>query len=790
MTSELRDRLQASLGADYTVGRELGGGGMARVFVADDTGLGRKIVVKVLPAELAASVNLERFKQEIRLAARLQHPHIVPLLSTGEVDGLPFFTMPYVEGESLETRLASVGELPVTDAVRILREVASALGYAHKEGVVHRDVKPGNVLLSGGIAMVTDFGIAKALLDAKRTPNAEKLTDIGTAVGTPAYSAPEQAAADPQVDQRADIYAWGVMAYEILTGTPPFAGRTAQATLAAHVSEPPEEILRKRPRVPAALAVLVMKCLEKRPADRPQSADEIIRALDASSSTGDHTSAPVVRRNKIVLRSLIALVLLGVIAFAANRWRGGPSPSAAAASSSTRTIAVLPFASGDTAHEFFSDGITDELGMALSQVQGLQVISRRSAYAFQGKANDPRDIGKALGASLLLDGTVRREGNRVRVTSQLTNASDAIVLWSDHYEGDAKDVFALQDSIAHSIVRALKLAIGVGSAPAIAGVRTGNLEAHDLYLQGKFEASKHTREGLIAALDLFRRSSAKDPTYAPPLVGLADAYGWLADDYVPAHEAYVTATAAVRKAIAIAPDLGEAHAVLAWILSAYNWRPVAAAAEGKRAVELDPTSALAHSNYSYPLMYIGKRDEALAEMKRAVALEPLSGAFSANLEWHYVMRGEYQNAIDQHRHTIQVDPHYFFDDSWAGAANRELGRYDEALKLYVQAQSLHEGRPVPGLAMTYARMGDTARARTVLAELITMSREGFVKPEGIAQVYASLGDFKNAFVWLDKALANRSNGLLWLNQLPGYKPLRGDPRFAALVKRVAADTLP
>ncbi|HVT39089.1 MAG TPA: serine/threonine-protein kinase, partial [Gemmatimonadaceae bacterium] len=282
MSDDLRQQLQATLGGAYTLERELGGGGMSRVFVATETALGRQVVVKVLPSEMAGQVSADRFKREISLAAQLQHPHIVPLLAAGDAGGLPYFTMPFVKGESLRARLTAHGELPVNQAVRVLREVASALAFAHEAGVVHRDIKPDNVLLSGGAAMVTDFGVAKALsvagaLGARSTSPA---TSIGVALGTPAYMAPEQASADPLVDHRADIYAWGVLAYELLTGSTPFSGRTAGAMLAAHVNEPPEHIARRRPAIPPALAQLVMRCLEKRSSDRPQRAEELVHELD------------------------------------------------------------------------------------------------------------------------------------------------------------------------------------------------------------------------------------------------------------------------------------------------------------------------------------------------------------------------------------------------------------------------------------------------------------------------------------------------------------------------------
>jgi serine/threonine protein kinase len=277
--TDIREQVQAAVGSTYQLERELGGGGMSRVFLATETVLGREVVIKVLAPELAEGLNVERFRREIQLAARLQHPHIVPLLTAGEAGRLPFFTMPFIQGESLRARLARGGELPIGDAVRLLREVAAALAYAHAHGVVHRDIKPDNVLVSGGSAMVTDFGVAKALDAATNTATGHQLTQLGVALGTPAYMAPEQAAADPATDHRADLYAFGAMAYELLTGEPPFTGRPTQALLAAHAIETPEPIARRRPAVAGPLAELIMRCLEKRPADRPQPTRSCARSM-------------------------------------------------------------------------------------------------------------------------------------------------------------------------------------------------------------------------------------------------------------------------------------------------------------------------------------------------------------------------------------------------------------------------------------------------------------------------------------------------------------------------------
>ena len=770
---------------------------MSRVFLAHEIALDRQVVIKVLPPEMAASLSVDRFNLEIRLAAKLQHPHIVPLLSAGEVDGMPYFTMPYVEGESLRAQIARRGEAPASEAVRVLREVASALDYAHSMGIVHRDIKPDNILLSHGSAMVTDLGVAKAL-NASATRGDGGLTALGTTLGTPAYMAPEQAAADPDIDHRADIYAWGVMAYELLSGATPFAGRTPQGMLAAHVSEPPEPLDHRRPGVGPALSALVMRTLEKRRADRPQTAAALVHALDAvitpdpselsrigfTSGVSPATSS----RRRLLVGALVSLFVASVVAAAyASMHRGTTAaPAAAATATDRRTIAVMPFVAvgNDSTQEYVSDGMTDELAAALAKVPGLQVAARRSAFAFKGKNVDPATIGRELKVGLLLDGTVRRAGDRVRVNAQLTNAVNGIVLWSDRYEGDAKDVFAVQDSIAAAIVAALRLTLGADDGGELASTRTKSLAAHDLYLKGRFEASKHSKTGLLTALALFQQSVELDPSYPLPWVGMADAYGWLADEYMPSREAYAKAKTAVTRAITLAPTLSEAHAVLGWILYAYDWDFAASEKESRTAVELDSASALARSNHAYALLALGRNADALAQSRKALSLEPLSAAFSANLEWHLLMQRQYAAVIQQHAHTQKIDPTYFFSDSWAGAAYRQLGRYADALAKYRQAQAVMGNHPLPGLVATYAAMGDSASARSELARLLDFAKRTHVPSERIAQAYIAVGERDRAMQWLQRAFDERSNGTLWLPMSASYDPLRGDPRFTALVQRI------
>ncbi|MGH7526832.1 MAG: protein kinase domain-containing protein, partial [Gemmatimonadales bacterium] len=384
---------------------------MSKVYLAEETALGRRVVIKTLPPELAQAVSSERFRQEIRFAAQLTHPHIVPLLAAGESEGLPWYSMPYHEGATLRARLTG-GPLPIAEAVSLLKDVARALAHAHEHGVVHRDIKPDNVLLAGGIALVTDFGVAKALTAATGAGQ-DGITTLGVVLGTPAYMAPEQGTGDPATDHRADLYAFGCLAYEALTGAPPFGNRPPAALIAAHAIEPPEPLARRRSDVPPALAELVMRCLAKEAADRPQSAAEVLQALEGVPSG---TRSPRGRRAAVIAAMLAILAGLGVVFGPGRRAvpTGGERPDDAGP---LHSVAVLPFVNtgGDPGDEYFSDGMTDELAHALAGLPDIRVAGRTSSYAYKGKAATVQEIGRALGVRGIIAGTVRRAGDRLRV---------------------------------------------------------------------------------------------------------------------------------------------------------------------------------------------------------------------------------------------------------------------------------------------------------------------------------------------------------------------------------------
>jgi TolB-like protein/tRNA A-37 threonylcarbamoyl transferase component Bud32 len=499
---DLRTQLQAALGSTYTIEHELSGG-MSRVFVAKETRLGRNVVIKVLNPELAAAVSAERFEQEMRIAAQLQDPRIVPVLSAGEAGGLAFYTMPFVEGESLRARLTRV-RLPLAQCIAILRDVALALEYAHARGIVHRDIKPENILLSNNTAVVTDFGIAKAIAISAEGSPLSMLTRQGLVLGTPAYMAPEQALGEAGVDQRADIYAWGVVAYEILTGAHPFGSKASpQAMVAAHLAETPVSLDTRVRGLPSGLANLVERAMCKDPAGRPADASELVRVLDRGGAIAA-SGTPAVRRRRTQVRTIG--VLIGVIVaiaavLALGRTRRHANPDAGA--TAVRSIAVMPFAEmgGDSASAYLGDGMADALTTTLAKLPNLRLVAPRPVAAAPEKRLDPLAAGRALKVDAVLEGTVQRLDGQLRIRAHLTRVSDGTVLWGERYDRRASNMFELEDDVTASIAVGLRGTLSGERANFAAGAPRGtmDLEAYDLYLRGRYAWSKRGETPLAIA---------------------------------------------------------------------------------------------------------------------------------------------------------------------------------------------------------------------------------------------------------------------------------------------------
>ncbi len=577
--------LQRALGAAYTIERELGGGGMSRVFVATETKLDRSVVIKVIAPDLLEGMSAERFAREVRLAAKLQQANIVPVLTAGDAGGRPYYTMPFVRGESLRTRMATGAPIPVADAIHILRDVARALAAAHSEGIVHRDIKPENVLLSGGAAVVTDFGIAKAI-DVSRAQDGEStgganvtLTRAGSSLGTPAYMAPEQAAGDPGVDHRADIYAWGLIAWELIAGRHPFAGKTTvQALVAAQLTESPEPLASARAEVSPALSDLVRRCLEKDPARRPPSVTELLASLDQAVSTGSRGAVATTGRGRgtIVGVAAIVLVVIAAALVTGRIGRGSTGPGG------EKSLAVIPFASssGDTTNAYLGEGIADEVTNALSQIPGVRLAGRSSSARFAGKGASTREVGTALGVGAVLDGTVRRVGDQIRVLAELTNVNDGLVIWHENYERPAKDIFVVQDEIARAIAGQLQVTLAGAARSGARG--TSDAAAYEFYLKGLY-LYRRRGPGITDAIAALDQATVRDSTFA---------------------RAWATLSAVARDRLYFI-----AAAYLGWA-EAEDGRIAEGLGEERRGLRLDPTNTSALAILAFSFAGAGVADSA------------------------------------------------------------------------------------------------------------------------------------------------------------------------------------
>ncbi|HEV8497947.1 MAG TPA: protein kinase, partial [Gemmatimonadaceae bacterium] len=681
---DLHEQLQHSLGSSYTLERELGGGGMAHVFLANETRLQRNVVVKVLSPDLAAGLSAERFEREIRLAASLQQANIVPVLSAGDMDGVPYYTMPYVIGESLRTLLTTRGGLPISEAVDILRDVARALSYAHAHGVVHRDIKPDNVLLSHGAAVVSDFGIAKAIsvsqTAAREVAGKPTLTQVGTSIGTPAYMSPEQVAGDPDIDYRTDIYAFGCMAYELLAGHPPFSGASPQRVLAAHLNETPTPLRAVRVDTPAALASLVMRCLAKRAADRPASANELLQAL-STITPGERdvkvampSRGPRIRRGMLALAAAVSIALI----VAATWWR----QHGRLATHIDRSIAVLPLTnlSGDKANDYFGEGLAEEITNALGKA-GLRVIGRGSPRVLVARGLDAQSIARQLGVANVLQGAVQRSGARLRITVSLISAADGSLRWSENYDRDIKDVFAIQDEIAHSVASQLRITLAGGAGVTLAPKETDDPEAHALYLQGLYQLNRRTAQALRLAITLFEQAARRDPNYARAYAGIAMARVVLpAYDDVPADSMRAKAMIAADRALAIDSTLPEAHTALGYA-HGENFENAAAERAFAKALSFDSSFATAHHWRALLLGHIGRYDDAIREAQHARALEPTSLAIPTAMALVIYAARRYATADSVLQTLLVLDSTYHMGVVFHARVLIEQGRFDKAIAI-------------------------------------------------------------------------------------------------------------
>jgi TolB-like protein/tRNA A-37 threonylcarbamoyl transferase component Bud32 len=772
--------LRESLSGQYVIDRELGGGGMSRVYVAEETRLRRRVVIKVVSPELAQGLSIERFEREIQLAASLSQANIVPVLSAGDTNGLPYFTMPFVDGESLRHRLKS-GPLPIAEIVNVLRDVCRALSYAHKHGIVHRDIKPDNVLLSSGAAVVTDFGIAKALAASKRADGPEDqsvtLTQTGMSIGTAAYMSPEQAAGDPAVDHRADIYSLGCMAYELLAGKPPFVRESMQRVLAAHLTEKPRPISEARSDTPPALAAIVMRSLEKDPLARPQSADEVVHALDGiDASSGFATRARPPQR-------ILMFASIGAIAIAVAFTLWGRKPGAGT-TATARTLAVLPIENvgGDSTKEYLADGMTGELAGNLRQTPGLEVVGDLSTARFKRSTLAPADIAGQLHVAMLLSGKLQSQGKNIRLQMQL-NDDTGKLLWSQTFDREMKDNFAMQDEIAAVIAREMRVAL----SPTAKAGRTENPAAHELYLQGRAERAKLDGPGLKRSESFFNAALKLDPGYAQAHAGLSLSYDMQADVYAPSHEYHLKALKEARLAVAADSMLAEGHVLLGFELAAANWDFEGGLAEMNRGLALNPASPDALFMVAAFSFLSGNTSRALGLADSLIQVDPLSPLGPHARAEALLMAGHWDDALKASIAAKKIDSTVFLLTVTDAEALRELGRFEESLAAFLNFRKIADV-PMFGLTATYEKLGRRADALREIHALEARFVKEWIEPNTIAIAYAGIGDRENAVKWLEKGVEMKTYfSRLAMNwDFPWLRNMQDYPRYIALKQKVLA----
>ena len=792
----------------YRITASIGAGGMGEVYRATDTTLGRDVAIKMLPAAVAQDPErLARFEREARSLAALNHPNIVTIYAVEEAEGSRFLAMELVEGQSLDTVLEPEG-LPLARFFEIAVPFADALSAAHERGIVHRDLKPANVMVTReGRVKVLDFGLAK-LEAAEANPNLSStptesrgdLTSEGQVFGTVAYMSPEQARG-AKVDARSDVFSLGVVLYQMVTGERPFQGASAVEMMSAILRDTPPSVTDQRPDLPLHLARVLRRCLEKDPRERYQTSRDVynelkeLRAETLSGSVPPQRSEPIgtatapppksaAGKRRVWLVALAA-VLVGLGLYSARHWAprtGGPH--------AIQSIAVLPLDnySGDPSQDYFAEGMTDELTSQLANISQLRVISRGSAMQFKGKSRPPTpEIGKKLNVDAIVEGSVLRAGDKVRITAQLIDARSDRHLWAKSFERSSQDILALQDELASAIAREIHVKLTPAEESTLTRAPSVNPEAYDAYLKGRYFFNRPSDENLSKAIALFEEATAKDPNYAPAFSGLSDAYLWAGynESVITGSEARPKAKAAAEKALALDDNSAEAHTSLANFKLWYEYDWAGAEVEFRRAFALNPNYAFAHDQFGIGLSFQGRFDEAIAEGKRAAALDPLSPQIPTDSTMAFGFKGDYQAGRELTRRAADLDPTYFFPPFEEGWVEIQAGRFQDAIPKLRKAKAMGApGFVSAWLAYAYGAAGDRAAAMKEAEDLKKKSLRGEVTAFNQALVALGLGERARALDYLEKAYAQDSQWLGWLGLDKAFDSLRAEPRFAALLKKL------
>jgi len=738
---------------------------MGEVWRARHTKLEREVAIKTLPESLAAdSERLARFEREARTASNLNHPNILTIFDVGEVDGRPYLAAELVLGQTLRERLRqqAAGGLPVAEVVDLGRQMARGLAAAHDAGIVHRDLKPENVMIRpDGLVKLLDFGLAKTMVSPGSTDQDSALDTLvqtreGTVVGTVAYMSPEQARG-LSVDARSDVFSLGTVLYELLAGTPPFIGQTRTDVMVAIVDRPPTPLDASRPDTPRDLQAVVERCLAKDPARRYRSGRELSTALDQVAASSSSDSA----------------------------W-SSPAPSAVRTSADPPSVAVLPFAntSANPDDEYFCDGIAEEITSALAKVQQLKVAGRTSAFSFKGKTGDLREIGQKLGVSAVLEGSVRRAGDRLRITAQLVKVADGYHMWSERYDRQMDDIFEIQDEIALAVVEALKVTLLGSQKAAVLKRPTQSPEAYRLCLKAYHAWARWNDEGFRTAMRLFDEALACDPDYAMARFGLGDCRAsWVILGRQKPDPA--SARAELEAAIRLDPGLADAHAVLGLVEGMYEWNWASSESRFEKALALDPRSAHVRNVYGLALGITGRHEEAVATFQRAIELDPLGPLWNACFAQILLAGRNWDAVLQQARTTLELAPDYWFALQFAGQAWLAAGHFSEAITAFEGAVKASAEVPytIGLLGNALGRAGHRERALEQLARL--RAKAGYVPALAMAFVHAGLDERDEAFALMERATDDHE---AWLSQSLSINatldPLRDDERFEKLRRRI------